>query len=110
MKVYPMLGERISWNIGCASHVFEGVDPFVGDEGNYLLSNILIFVLNHKNIQVFAQLHKIEVNDEYSTYWLSARYLELSDDMEEEWNRFLSTLHIYGIYLRDEEENHILDW
>ena len=50
IKVYPILSKKLSWRIGCGSHMVLGIDIFIGEEGKYSLSSSLISVLNKKNV------------------------------------------------------------
>ena len=80
-----------------------GIDPFIGDEGNYAVSDALISVLNRKNIKQLAQVRRPNWFEEDSSYWLSFGELELKGVQVVEWDNYVSCLNRASVVLSNEE-------
>ena len=91
-------------------HFRVGIDPFVGANGNYKLSEEII---SHLEILELPTLNRIKRPYQAvlkGDYWFTSKDLGFSGIWAEIWDKYINTLKVIGISLSSEEDTILWHW
>jgi hypothetical protein len=69
IKSFLVIGEGLAWKIGNGHWVRLGADPWMGSEGQHLISNQLTFLLRIKGFDTLDKLVDLDATNIWSQGW-----------------------------------------
>lgn len=102
IKVYSWMARDLSWRVGNGKDILVGIDPILGLDDTYTLSNEVIYTIHRFE---FATLSKIKRTHkrENQSYWLNALEMGFQDETAMEWDRYINKLNAVGCRLTKEK-------
>jgi hypothetical protein len=109
IKSFSVIGEGLVWKIGNGHRVRLGADPWMGSEGNHLLSDHLTLLLRIKGFDTLNKLVDPDTTNFWTQGWKLATDLDLNDADTTEMERYITVLKTTQVRLRDQEDELVWD-
>ena len=104
IKVIHWVKRWISWEIGNGKNVYIGIDPFVGDKGNFDIPQEILEHLEFIGLKTLAQIKHPRWSLLKGGYWFDSKDIGLTGIWADLWDRYINTLNFGGIRLRSEDD------
>ena len=85
-----MINDALAWDVGRVILANIGMDPVIGLEENFMLSRNVIAHLHRRNLVDLQHIWKEDNGGLF--HWCSAKDLQLSGVLGEEWSRYINGL------------------